>query len=295
MEEQKKRDLDALERRFAQAEAEVRAQQEKGKKRPHHHKQKLTQNVKNASTSGDFTPTPSKKGNISFSGHTAKEDVDANDPVYSLLLHPVVEHLMPNVAVDPDRRSAVDHLLHEFFQHGDAAEKYMQGSRSMKIDNWILLDNVVQRNGVSAAARFRNLQKHSKRSKKRMSLKQHKKCGTHHFSSELHKFELFKPMHEMWKSYITQLLKNVGKNQLPQCLLNADLHGAIVLVVSCKINSFIGVRGIMIRETAETLGIITEDNKFRVVPKRPSIFMFQADCWKVTVFGDKLASRTTVT
>ncbi|RVW39767.1 Ribonuclease P protein subunit p29 [Vitis vinifera] len=111
-------------------------------------------------------------------------------------------------------------------------------------------------------------------------------------------YDIFKPMHDMWKGYMMQLLKNTGKNQLVQPLLSADLHGAIILVVECKIAAFNGVSGIMIRETAETLGIITQDDKFRgnpstgrIVPKKGSVFIFQADCWKVTLQGDKLTSR----
>ena len=34
-------------------------------------------------------------------------------------------------------------------------------------------------------------------------------------------------------------------------------------VVECKITYFTGIHGIMIRETAEAFGIITEDDKFR--------------------------------
>ena len=34
-------------------------------------------------------------------------------------------------------------------------------------------------------------------------------------------------------------------------------------VVECKVTPFTGVSGIMIRETAETFGIITEDDKFQ--------------------------------
>lgn len=34
-------------------------------------------------------------------------------------------------------------------------------------------------------------------------------------------------------------------------------------VAECKITGLTGVSGIMIRETAETLGIITQDNKFK--------------------------------
>lgn len=72
----------------------------------------------------------------------------------------------------------VDMILHELLQHGDSAQKYLQGSRSKKIDNWILLDNYVQGRGKSTSSHIRALKAHSKRSKKHMSMKQHKKCGS---------------------------------------------------------------------------------------------------------------------
>jgi len=62
-------------------------------------------------------------------------------------------------------------------------------------------------------------------------------------------------------------------------------------VAECKAASYQGVSGIMIRDTAETFGIISEDNRFRVVPKAGSVFILQADCWKVTLIGDKLSPK----
>lgn len=86
-----------------------------------------------------------------------------------------------------DRKTAVDHILHQLFQHGDSAQKYMQGSKSMKIDNFILLDNFVPKSS-SSRSRIQALKSHSKRSKKHMSLKQLKKCGSFNLSHEFHKW-----------------------------------------------------------------------------------------------------------
>ncbi|KAM3325501.1 hypothetical protein P3S67_000626 [Capsicum chacoense] len=36
----------------------------------------------------------------------------------------------------------VNDILHGLLQHGDSAQKYMQGSKSVKVDNWIHLENV---------------------------------------------------------------------------------------------------------------------------------------------------------
>lgn len=83
------------------------------------------------------------------------------------------------------RESSVNGILLELLQKGDSAPKYMQGSRRMKIDDWILLDNLVQRSGASSGSRTRALRAHSKRSKKRMSMKKHKKHGTLDLPQEL--------------------------------------------------------------------------------------------------------------
>ncbi|KAL8480586.1 hypothetical protein ACS0TY_027219 [Phlomoides rotata] len=299
MEDQRKRTQEALERRFAQAKAEVvQTQQRRSRKRPSEYKEKITSNDEPSSADSavkkPFSQSSSRKGNFSFSGHASKQDVGANEPAYLKLSHSVHENVLPNGVEVSDRKNTIDRVLHELFQHGDSAQKYMQGSKSMKIQNTILLDNFVQKGGISSAGRTPALPRGSKRSKRHMSLKQHKKIGSFDLPKELQKFEIFKPMHEKWKSYVQQLLKIVGKDQLAQCFLNADLHGAIILVVHCKIIAHVGIRGIMVRETKETFGIVTQENKFKVVPKKPSVFVLQADCWKITLHGDKLVSRNLV-
>ncbi|GFP83750.1 ribonuclease p protein subunit p29 [Phtheirospermum japonicum] len=293
MEDQKRRTLEALERRFAQAKTEVENKQHKTKKRLTEDKQKVASNIEFSSAhSTSKKPrqdASSRKGNFSFlSHHTSKQDAEVNEPAYFKLSHPLL-------------------------QHGDAAQKYIQGSKNLKIENTILLDNFVQKSGISGGGRNRALQNGSKRSKKHMSLKQHKISGSFDLPKEFHNFETFKPTHDKWKGYIQQLLKIVGdafisyyardvkslnaltgKISLAKCFLNADLHGAIILVAQCKIVSYVGTLGIMVRETKETFGIITQDNKFRVVPKKGSVFVLQADCWKVTLHGDRLASRNLI-
>ncbi|XP_031091213.1 ribonuclease P protein subunit p29 [Ipomoea triloba] len=302
--EQRKRTLEALERRFAQAETDLRRQEEHNNKKqrtliattPQGNKNKTPSQITNTPSSSDpsISNAPSRKGNVSFLGHSSSQDVEANHPAYFQLFHSVDGNLLSTVSEVSNSKSTVDYVLHELLQHGDSAQKYMQGSKSVKIDNYILLDNVVHKSSMSSNASLRALKSCSKRSKKHMSLKQHKKCGSFDLPPELHKYEIYKQMHEMWKCYINKLVKSVGKNQLAQCLLNADLHGALILVAHCKLDGYTGLNGIMIRETAETFGIITEDNRFKVVPKKLSVFMLQADSWKVTILGDKLASRNMI-
>ncbi|CAK7336434.1 unnamed protein product [Dovyalis caffra] len=295
--DQRKRTMDALERRFAVAKAELLQQQQKKHRLTHHEEHRRVNNdvASTPSLRADAPKVPSlsrssKKGSSFFFGYAPSQDPDENGLAYSQLPQAVHENLLKtDVKFKSKKESAVDKILHDLFQHGDASQKYMQGSRNIKIDNWILLDNYVP--SKSTGSHTRASRSNSKCSRRPMSMKQHKKLGTFNLPQDLQKFDIYKPMHEIWKDYMMQLLKKTGRNELPKYLLSADLHGAAILVADCKIKSFTGITGIMIRETVETFGIITQDNKFQVVPKKLSVFIFQIDCWKITMNGDKLSSR----
>ncbi|XP_038686380.1 uncharacterized protein LOC119985954 isoform X1 [Tripterygium wilfordii] len=300
--DQRKRTLEALNRRFAVAEAELLQQKKKNGSKPVGEDAKVNNSVNfspmvpsTRSTDTQLTTsftTSANKGKGRSLGHTALQDAEENGPAYFPLSHPVHENLLTtNVEYRDTRGSFVHKFVHELLQKGDSAQKFMQGSRSIKIDNWILLDNYVHGRGSLTSSRMMALQSHSKRSKRHMSVKQHKKCGSFDLPQHLQKYDVFKPMNEMWKDYMMQLVKTSGKNQLAQCLLNADLHGAYILVAESKITAFTGVSGIIVRETAQAFAIITQENKFRVVPKKASVFICLVDCWKITLIGDKLTSR----
>ncbi|KAJ7009811.1 hypothetical protein NC653_000505 [Populus alba x Populus x berolinensis] len=273
--DQRKRTMDALERRFAVAKAELVQQQQK-KHKVTHHEGHRKENNNAASTSLHRADAPkttssslSKKGSSFFFGYTPSQDPDENGLAYSQLPQAVHENLLTTGAkFESKKGSVVDKILHELFQHGDASQKYMQGSRNIKIDNWILLDNYVP--SKTTGSQTRASQSNPKHSRRHMSMKQRKKLGMFNLPQDLQKFDVYKPMHEIWKDYMMQLLKKTGRNELPKCLLSADLHGAAILVADCKIKSFTGISGIMICETAETFGIITQDNKLKVVPKKLS-------------------------
>ncbi|KAI0512053.1 hypothetical protein KFK09_012688 [Dendrobium nobile] len=233
-------------------------------------------------------------GYLKFSGKASQRHASLKTdfhPVYSELLEGINDKLLNSESDVSNRADIVNKVVYDILQHGEEWNKFRRTSLKKKIDHCILLDNFVPNVGVSMDARAKALRSHSKRSQKHMSLRQHRKCGSFDMPKEFHKFELFKPMHDMWKAYILELLEESSKKQLAQCLLTADLHGAFVVVVECKTRSFVGISGIMIRETAETFGIIKQDNHFRVVPKHGSVFIFQAGCWKVTLHGDNFPLR----
>ncbi|XP_022131996.1 ribonuclease P protein subunit p29 isoform X3 [Momordica charantia] len=271
------RALEALERRCAAAKAELLQQQKK------------ISSTKESNSGGKADLTDSSS--VVVAGNTSGyliplPHVEENDPIYFTLSAAVNENLLATNMDVSSNRGVVSKICHELRNGG-----YVKRSRELKVDSWIILDNFVPKRPGMIGSRMRALRNYSKRSKRRMSMKQHKNCGTFDLHSDFHKFEIFLPMHDMWKSYMTKRLRHVGQDALAQNLLTADLHGSIILVVECKIPAFTGISGIMIRETAETFGIVTKDDKFRVVPKKSSVFIFQWDCWKITLLGDKLSSR----
>ncbi|XP_019082881.1 PREDICTED: uncharacterized protein LOC104699757 [Camelina sativa] len=211
----------------------------------------------------DSLPTTTSKTSI-------RKDPKEDDYVaYTKLSHPVDENLLAtNVKFSSAKGTIVDKVLHNLLlRSGDSAQKYLQGSKSVKLDNYILLDKFVQSRPSASGSKKTSSQKDSKRSKTRMSMKRLEKSGALHMPEYLQKFDLFKPIHGMWESYMTQLIKVAGKIQLASTLLSVDLHGAFMFVAECKIASFIGVQGIMVRETSKTCGIITRDDKFRGILK----------------------------
>ena len=82
---------------------------------------------------------------------------------------------------------SVNKIVFDLLQHGDKGHKYTKGSVAMKIDNWVLLDNFVSKDSSLMDARAKALQSHSKRSKKHMTMRQHRKCGSLDLPKEFHK------------------------------------------------------------------------------------------------------------
>uniref|UniRef100_A0A0E0L3P6 Uncharacterized protein n=1 Tax=Oryza punctata TaxID=4537 RepID=A0A0E0L3P6_ORYPU len=282
---QKKRTLEALQQRYAAAKAKKLQDQPRCQTKNKDSAPKPNLDASRKGKAPEFNPCrtsaplPSKKG-----GET--------NPVYSELSFAPHDNLLQRSISDWDSTDVVHNVVYDIIQKGGDAGKITKGAKKLKLEKGILLDNYVHRGPRLVDAQAKSLLIHSKRSKRHMSLKQHKKCGSFDLPEALRKFGLYKPMHEMWKEYITELTKSTPKKQLSENLLSADLHGALVIVAECKsASSYQGVCGIMIRDTAETFGIISDDNRFRVVPKAGSVFILQADCWKVTLIGDKLSPR----
>ncbi|KAF8703772.1 hypothetical protein HU200_031863 [Digitaria exilis] len=300
--DQKKRTLEALQQQYTAAKAKkLHDEQLKGHKKNNFDAPKTKFDTPRKGKTPELThhQTPAQSSShkgIAFSGSSRRQKPSASsgeeiNPVYAELSCSLHENLFQDGNSDFGSTEVVQSVIYDIIQKGGDSGKITKGSKKLKLEKGILLDNYVQRGPRLVDVQARSLLIHSKRSKQHMSLKQHKKCSPFDLDGTYHKYDLYKPMHEMWKAFIRELTKITPKKQLSENLLSADLHGALLIVAECKAASYQGVSGIMIRDTAETFGIISEDNRFRVVPKAGSIFILQADCWKVTLIGDKLSAK----
>lgn len=87
----------------------------------------------------------------------------------------------------PSTRDTVSKVINDIVQKGGEGSKYAKRGKSLRIDNWILLDNFVPKDDSLMDARLKALRSHSKRSKKHMSRRQHRKCGSFNLPNEYHK------------------------------------------------------------------------------------------------------------
>ncbi|XP_044338381.1 uncharacterized protein [Triticum aestivum] len=130
------------------------------------------------------------------------------NPIYSEISFALHENLSQDDYANPDSTDVVQSVIYDIIQKGGEAGKISKGSKKLKLDRGILLDNYVQKGPILVDAQSRSLLIHSKRSKRHMSLKQHKKCGSFDLHDTFRRFDLYKPMHEMWKDYMRELTKS---------------------------------------------------------------------------------------
>ncbi|XP_041048521.1 ribonuclease P protein subunit p29 isoform X2 [Carcharodon carcharias] len=138
--------------------------------------------------------------------------------------------------------------------------------------------------------------KEKRRKTKCLSAKKRRELRIFELKPEQQRYELFLPLHELWKQYIRDLcngLKPDMQTQMIQTkLLKADFHGAIVTVVKSKCPSYVGVTGIILQEMKHIFKIITEENKLKVIPKQNSVFSVEIDGFVSYIYGSKFQLRS---
>ncbi|XP_010889720.1 ribonuclease P protein subunit p29 [Esox lucius] len=142
----------------------------------------------------------------------------------------------------------------------------------------------------------RKKEKKTKKKTKVLSAKQRRQMKVFQLKPEHQKYELFLPLHELWKQYIRDLCNGLKAESNPQTvqqrLLKADFHGAVLTVARSKCPSYIGATGILVQEMKHVFKIITAEDKLKVIPKRNSVFAVEIDGFVSHIYGSKFELRS---
>ncbi|XP_045564682.1 ribonuclease P protein subunit p29 isoform X2 [Salmo salar] len=139
-------------------------------------------------------------------------------------------------------------------------------------------------------------EKKNKKRAKGLNAKQRREMKVFQLKPEHQKYELFLPLHELWKQYIRDLCNGLKPESNPQTiqqrLLKADFHGAILTVARSKCPSYVGTTGILVQEMKHVFKIITKEDRLKVIPKRNSVFAVEIDGFVSHIYGSKFELRS---
>ncbi|KAJ8252365.1 hypothetical protein COCON_G00216770 [Conger conger] len=135
-----------------------------------------------------------------------------------------------------------------------------------------------------------------KKRSKGLNAKQRREMKIFQLKPEHQRYELFLPLHELWKQYIRDLCNGLRPDSNPQLiqqkLLKADFHGAIITVEKSKCPSYVGTTGILVQEMKHIFKIITKEDKLKVIPKRNSVFAVEIDGFTSHIYGSKFQLKS---
>jgi RNase P/RNase MRP subunit p29 len=106
------------------------------------------------------------------------------------------------------------------------------------------------------------------------------------------RFESLQNMHRRWQEYAHGLVHPAQTlKEAAAAALSADLHGALLRVSEAPEARLVGVRGIVVRDTAGAFFLVTPEDRVVTVPKAPG-FAFELTLGGrqvVTLLGSGLA------
>eukprot|EP00850_Spirogloea_muscicola_P008280 SM000044S15927 [mRNA] locus=s44:22082:24006:- [translate_table: standard] len=198
----------------------------------------------------------------------------------------------PGAALPPRSPAAQVEAVLRLLLGGNAKIGDVSGTISSRVhDKVLLLDSVVAEGGAATRARRREIREQGRRSRHRMSMRQHRRQGSFDIKPPLnrHEYELYMPLHNLWAAYMRRLIENCRGVLLQQRIYGADLHGANISVVRAKDPSLVGVSGIVVKDMQQSFHIVARDDTVKVVPRDGAVFCLSVDSLKVRLYGGQLS------
>lgn len=114
----------------------------------------------------------------------------------------------------------------------------------------------------------------SSSTKKEAIAKKRKSAGKLVIPKEEQKYALYEPLAQLWRDYVNNAVGDGSRQNISERIVRMDLHGAVVQVVRSKDPGLVGVRGILIAETANTILVVTKADRVITVPKSVAVIRF---------------------
>ncbi|KAI1317448.1 RNase P/RNase MRP complex subunit [Mortierella claussenii] len=189
-------------------------------------------------------------------------------------------------SIAADTRTFVPDYVEKAIVDGyDTSEVY-----NSKVKNKVfMLDNPPTRETNEAKEKQKQRRRANK--SKALTAKEKRTLDVYNIPLESRKYELFLPLHELWKGYMEELFGSTNPLAFTQKLLKADFHGAIITVARSKCPTYIGTSGIVAQETENVFKIITPTNALQVIPKTNNVFTIRVRDSVFTVHGNQFRYR----
>ncbi|CAL4109645.1 unnamed protein product, partial [Meganyctiphanes norvegica] len=143
------------------------------------------------------------------------------------------------------------------------------------------------------------------RGKKRMTGREIRELGLHKLDKNNKTFEMFIPVNDMWKEYARDMLgikhlanvswKGTGTDGTTTAvqgrLRKLEYFGCFVRITRSRCSDYIGLNGIIIKETKYIFMLICPDDKIKTIPKMNSEFSFMVESYGFSILGNHLMQR----
>ncbi|KAK7069535.1 RNase P/RNase MRP complex subunit [Halocaridina rubra] len=150
--------------------------------------------------------------------------------------------------------------------------------------------------------------KSSRKRKTALTSQERRTLGLHKINKLDKTFEMFVPLNKLWMNYAKKLLSlnyhlgrgwtGADRDNVTAAVQNGvrkiEYVGCFLRVTKSRCSSYIGVVGIVLKETKNTFTLICPDDKVRVIPKLHSEFSFMVENVGFSIFGSHLNQKPSV-
>ncbi|KAL1923744.1 uncharacterized protein VTP21DRAFT_8724 [Calcarisporiella thermophila] len=215
---------------------------------------------------------------------------DAETPSGSSFYTPLPDYIKRDPAIVDAGPPPVDPLTRTFAPSFVKSQVPSQMGQDKHYYDKVHNKTVMLDNPLKSASETKQRNK-NKRLLAQMSAKERRKTKIYEIPKEARNYDLFVPLHELWKGYVEELYGSGGAQAFAQKVVKMDFHGACLTVSKSKCPSYLGVSGIVVKETENIFQIITKKNQLKSIPKANNQFTFQVRDSIFTLHGNQFCYR----